>query len=172
MVILLRHLLAFTLPLTVTVLVPLGIARHYDVALRIAASPPGIGLQIGGLVVLGTGILLFTASLGRFAVNGRGTLAPWDPPRHLVVRGPYRFVRNPMISGVIIILVGEALVLLSFPHGIWAGLFLTLNLIFIPLAEEPQLEQRFGEPYREYRRHVRRFLPRLRPWTPDTAPPG
>jgi protein-S-isoprenylcysteine O-methyltransferase Ste14 len=112
------------------------------------------------------GLLLFLASLRRFATEGKGTLAPWDPPCALVLRGPYRFVRNPMISGVIFILFGEAFVLLSLPHGVWAAAFLMLNLLYIPLMEEPQLERRFGEPYREYRRHVRRFLPRLRPWEP------
>jgi protein-S-isoprenylcysteine O-methyltransferase Ste14 len=59
---------------------------------------------------------------------------------------------------------GEALVLLSWPHAAWAATFVALNLTFIPLVEEPQLEQRFGESYRDYCRHVRRFLPRLRPW--------
>jgi protein-S-isoprenylcysteine O-methyltransferase Ste14 len=72
-----------------------------------------------------------------------------------------------MISGVIFILFGEALVLLSPPHGVWAASFLVINLIYIPLVEEPLLERRFGDSYREYRRHVRRFLPRLRPWDPD-----
>jgi protein-S-isoprenylcysteine O-methyltransferase Ste14 len=71
-----------------------------------------------------------------------------------------------MISGVIFILFGEAFALLSLPHGIWAAAFLILNLLYIPLMEEPQLERRFGESYREYRRHVRRFLPRLGPWDP------
>jgi len=110
--------------------------------------------------------VLFVASLRRFAGEGEGTLAPWDPPRRLVVRGPYRFVRNPMISGVIFLLFGEALVLLSRPHALWALVFLALNAVYIPLVEEPQLEQRFGDPYREYRANVRRFLPRLRAWEP------
>jgi protein-S-isoprenylcysteine O-methyltransferase Ste14 len=73
-----------------------------------------------------------------------------------------------MISGVIFILFGEALVLLSQAHGVWAASFLLLNLVYIPLVEEPQLEARFGDAYREYRKHVRRFLPRLRAWVPDT----
>ena len=110
--------------------------------------------------------MLFVASLRRFAGEGEGTLAPWDPPRRLVVRGPYRFVRNPMISGVIFLLFGEALVLASWPHAAWALAFLALNAVYIPLVEEPQLERRFGDAYREYRANVRRFLPRLRAWEP------
>ena len=96
--------------------------------------------------------------------EGDGTLAPWDPPRRLVVRGPYRFVRNPMISGVIFVLFSEALILRSLPLAAWAATFLVINLIYIPLSEEPMLRARFGDDYEEYCRHVRRFLPRVRPW--------
>jgi len=104
-----------------------------------------------------------------FATEGKGTLAPWDPPAHLVVRGPYRFVRNPMISGVILIILAESLILRSLPLAEWAGTFLLINMIYIPLFEEPFLEQRFGEEYRSYKRHVRRFLPRLRPWQQEES---
>jgi protein-S-isoprenylcysteine O-methyltransferase Ste14 len=69
-----------------------------------------------------------------------------------------------MISGVIFTLAGEALVLRSLPHAEWAVLVLVINVIYIPLFEEPQLAARFGEPYRRYTRAVRRFVPRLRPW--------
>jgi len=173
MVRLLRHLLAIAiLPGTVLILVPLWIARRYAVTLAVVESPARIALQLVGLACFAVGTLLFFASLRRFASEGEGTLAPWDPPRALVIRGPYRFVRNPMISGVIFILVSEALVLLSLPHAAWAAAFLALNLVYIPLMEEPQLVRRFGEPYREYRRHVRRFLPRPRPWAPSTPPRG
>jgi protein-S-isoprenylcysteine O-methyltransferase Ste14 len=162
---LLRHALSIAiLPFTVTVLVPLWIARANGIQLALAASAGGVLVQAVGLAALGVGVLLFTASLRRFATEGEGTLAPWDPPRRLVVRGPYRFVRNPMISGVVFVLSGEALLLLSLPHALWALVFLALNLIWIPLIEEPQLELRFGDPYREYCRHVPRVFPRLTPW--------
>ena len=161
----LRHLLAIALlPFTVTVLVPYWIARAYGVDPAWSGSPGGRALQLLGGVLLVVGLALFAASLRRFATEGQGTLAPWDPPRALVLRGPYRFVRNPMISGVIFVLFGEALAALSLPHAVWAAIFLALNLTYIPLFEEPQLAERFGEPYRDYCRHVRRFWPRLRPW--------
>jgi len=170
---LLRHLLAIAiLPGTVMVLVPVWIAQRYGVALALSESPGQAAFQLVGLAILAVGLILFLASLRLFASEGKGTLAPWDPPRTLVLRGPYRIVRNPMISGVIFILFGEAFCLLSPPHGVWAAAFLTLNLLYIPLMEEPQLERRFGESYREYRRHVRRFLPRLRPWLPGDQPRG
>jgi protein-S-isoprenylcysteine O-methyltransferase Ste14 len=69
-----------------------------------------------------------------------------------------------MISGVLLVLLGEALVLRSWPHLLWGGTFLLLNLIYIPLLEEPMLAARFGQSYADYRRNVRRFIPRLRPW--------
>jgi protein-S-isoprenylcysteine O-methyltransferase Ste14 len=167
MIMLIRHLLAIAvLPFTVAVLVPVWIAQRYGVALSLGPSAGPVLLQVAGLALLGLGLVLFVASVWRFATDGKGTLAPWDPPQVFVARGPYQFVRNPMISGVILILFGEALALLSPPHGVWAVCFLILNLIYIPLVEEPQLERRFGDSYREYRRHVRRFLPRLRPWRP------
>lgn len=162
-----RHLLAIAvLPFTMAILVPTWIARRYGVTPGLGGTAGAIAIQLAGALALAVGLTLFVASLRRFATVGRGTLAPWDPPRRLVVAGPYRYVRNPMISGVVFVLVGEALLLLSGRHLLWAGAFLALNLIFIPLLEEPQLEARFGEPYREYRRHVPGILPRLRPWTP------
>ena len=165
MITILRHLLAIAiLPFTVTVLVPIWIAQRNGVVPSLGRSVAQLGLQLAGLCVLGVGLLLFIASLRRFATEGKGTLAPWDPPRVFVVRGPYRFVRNPMISGVIFILCGEALILLSRPHAVWAITFVVINLVYIPLFEEPQLAQRFGDSYREYCRNVRRFIPRLRPW--------
>jgi protein-S-isoprenylcysteine O-methyltransferase Ste14 len=166
---LVRHLIAIAvLPFTVTVVIPMWLAQRNATQLSVGASPAEIGAQIGGLGLLIVGGLLFVTSLQRFATDGRGTLAPWDPPRRLVVRGPYRFVRNPMISGVVLVLFGEALVLLSWPHLMWALVFLGINAVSIPLIEEPQLANRFGRDYEEYCRHVPRLLPRLRPWTPET----
>ena len=69
-----------------------------------------------------------------------------------------------MISGVILILFAQALLLRSAPHAAWAVGFLAINFVYIPLLEEPQLERRFGHEYRRYREHVPRLLPRLRPW--------
>ena len=162
---LLRHLLAIAvLPFTVTVLVPIWIAQSYGIRWSGGGSAGVLAVQALGFASAGLGLGLFIASLRRFAGEGEGTLAPWDPPRRLVVRGPYRFVRNPMISGVLFVLIGEALVLRSMPHALWAGVFLVLNLIFIVLLEEPQLRARFGGAYREYCRHVPRVVPRRRPW--------
>jgi protein-S-isoprenylcysteine O-methyltransferase Ste14 len=166
MLILIRHLFAIAaLPFVVAAVIPRWLARTNHVTLAVATSAPQLVAQLAGLFSLLIGIALFVSSLKRFANDGKGTLAPWDPPRQLVVVGPYRYVRNPMISGVAFVLIGQALVLVSRPHATWALTFLIINGIYIPLLEEPQLEQRFGASYTEYREHVPRLIPRLRPWT-------
>jgi len=163
----LRQLVAIALlPFTVAVLVPIWLARRNGVTLVVHSGLTQVLLQFAGLCLLIVGLVLFVASLHRFVTEGRGTLAPWDPPRHLVVRGPYRYVRNPMISGVALVLFAEALLLLSRTHLAWALVFVAINSIYIPLVEEPGLTQLFGEAYREYSRHVPRLIPRWRPWKP------
>jgi protein-S-isoprenylcysteine O-methyltransferase Ste14 len=159
---LIRHLVAIAvLPFTVLVLAPAWIVRQNTTDLRIADSAGGLLMQIAGVVCLGIGLALFVSSLRRFAGEGEGTLAPWDPPKRLVVRGPYRYVRNPMISGVIFIALAEALVLMSWPLLEWAGFVLVINAIYIPLMEEPMLRDRFGAAYEQYCRDVPRLIPRI-----------
>jgi protein-S-isoprenylcysteine O-methyltransferase Ste14 len=167
----LRQLLSVAvLPFVMTVVIPIWIARGEGTTLSLGSSPAELALQTLGVACLALGLWLFGYSLLHFAARGRGTLAPWDPPRKLVVSGPYRYVRNPMISGVVFILFAESLLLLSSAHGWWALGFLSANAVYIPLMEEPQLEERFGESYREYKRHVGRLIPRLRPWDASTLP--
>jgi protein-S-isoprenylcysteine O-methyltransferase Ste14 len=96
------------LPGVVAIVVPVWIARRTGVELAVSQNLESTALQGLGVILLIVGVGLFSASLYYFWSRGRGTLAPWDPPRRFVVDGPYRFVRNPMISGVIFILFGEA----------------------------------------------------------------
>lgn len=120
----------------------------------------GVALLLGGLLLMYRTIILF-------ARVGRGTLAPWDPTERLVVLGPYRHVRNPMISGVLSVLLGEGLVLGSPAVLILALVFFGVNATYIPLVEERGLIERFGADYETYRRNVPRWIPRPSPWTPD-----
>lgn len=164
---LVRHLLSVAaLPFVVTVLVPFWIARADHISPTIGATVSLVLVQAAGLVLLIVGLILFSASLGKFVTEGEGTLAPWDPPRRLVIRGPYCYVRNPMISGVVLVLFGEALTLRSGPHLMWALIFLGANFVYIPLSEEAGLRRRFGDSYAEYCLHVPRLIPRLTPWCP------
>ena len=152
------------LPVTVIGVVPYWIAKTYSVGLSWPKGGLGWAALLVGIAALFGGGTLFAASLKRFGREGRGTLAPWDPPKNLVVRGPYAYVRNPMISGVILILVAESLLLRSLPHLGWTAAFGLLNALYIPLAEEPGLRARFGQDFDEYSRNVPRLLPRLAPW--------
>ena len=122
--------------------------------------------MIAGAALIGAGLMLMYRTISLFATEGEGTLAPWDPTRKLVVRGPYRFVRNPMIVGVLTVILGEAAVFGSPALATWGLIFFALNAVWFPLIEEPGLVQRFGPDYEEYRRHVPRWLPRRTPWTP------
>jgi protein-S-isoprenylcysteine O-methyltransferase Ste14 len=121
-----------------------------------------------GAASSGFGLLLMYRTISLFASFGEGTLAPWDPPRRLVVRGVYRRVRNPMISGVFSVLLGEAALLGSPPVLLWFLIVFAVNAVYIPLIEERGLSERFGEEYLDYRRNVPRWLPRPRPWSPGS----
>jgi protein-S-isoprenylcysteine O-methyltransferase Ste14 len=83
-----------------------------------------------------------------------------------VLRGPYRHVRNPMITAVTTILLGETCLAGSPALLLWTALFFTLNAVWIPTYEEPTLARRFGEEYRDYSANVRRWLPRRTAWEP------
>ena len=119
--------------------------------------------MLGGVFIV-VGLVLVVATIRLFATVGKGTLAPWNPTQKLVVQGVYRHVRNPMISGVLSVLLGEAICFASLPLACWFLLFLVINAIYIPLAEEPGLVKRFGEDYEEYRRNVPRWIPLLKAW--------
>jgi protein-S-isoprenylcysteine O-methyltransferase Ste14 len=100
-----------------------------------------------------------------FATKGRGTAAPWNPPKKLVVSGPYCHVRNPMITSVLTIQIAEVLLLNSFWIFFLFLLFFAGNMIYFPMFEERDLEKRFGQSYLDYKRNVPRWLPRLTAWT-------
>ena len=155
----LRHLLAIgLLPGVVAGVVPALILAGDE----LAAWP----LVVLGGAALALGLALIVQTVALFATVGQGTLAPWDPTARLVVRGPYRRVRNPMISGVLCVLLGEALLFGSMGVLAWFAIVFAVNAVYFPLVEEPGLRRRFGADYEAYRAAVPRWLPRLRPWQP------
>jgi protein-S-isoprenylcysteine O-methyltransferase Ste14 len=156
-----RHVRAVVLlPGVVAIVVPALILWRGGVHLSWAGV-------ILGLVFVALGLTLVVRTIALFATEGRGTLAPWNETKRLVVRGPYRYVRNPMISGVGAVLIGESALFGSQPLFVWAASFAFVNAIYIPLVEEPGLHRRFGEDYARYRANVPRWFPRLRPWDPS-----
>lgn len=157
------------LPGNVTVVVPALILLLVD-APRIGwgfAEPGAALVALLGLVLICAGFATWLWTVTLFHRLGRGTLAPWDPTATLVVEGPYRHVRNPMITAVGTLLLGEAVFFGSLWILAWAGLFLLVNAVYFPLGEEPGLERRFGAEYRAYKRAVPRWIPRRHPWRPD-----
>jgi protein-S-isoprenylcysteine O-methyltransferase Ste14 len=152
----LKQIFSFILPITVLVIVPVWIEKNWTINLNFS-------LFAGSILVL-IGLMIMVVCISSFIRIGRGTLAPWSPTKTLVFRGLYRYVRNPMILGVLIVLLGEALALESQNILIWAASFFVINTIYFIVYEEPDLEDRFGDEYREYKKHVSRWLPRLRPY--------
>ena len=153
---LLKQLVSLILPVTALVVVPLCIEP--DVS---RGRPVALAL---GLAILLIGLLVMAWTISLFIRIGRGTLAPWSPTARLVVGGPYAHVRNPMILGVLIVLLGEALAAESWRILAWAMVFFSINAVYFVFLEEPGLEGRFGEQYRVYKRHVPRWIPRLKAW--------
>jgi protein-S-isoprenylcysteine O-methyltransferase Ste14 len=154
-----RHARAvLLLPTIVTVAIPAIIVWRSG-----ADVDPVLALLGGVLVALGLVLVVWTVKL--FVAVGRGTLAPWDPTTKLVVRGPYRHVRNPMITGVGLVLAGEAVLFQSWGLVILLAVFVAANAIYFPLVEEPGLGRRFGNEYQTYREHVPRWLPRSKRWS-------
>ena len=126
----------------------------------IVGNAPPIGSWLG-LVPIAFGVALSIWCVLLFARAGRGTPAPWDPPRRFVAVGPYRAVRNPMYLGVGSVILGEALLFGSWSLAAYLAVVAVVWHLFVVAYEEPTLERQFGEEYRRYRTSVPRWLPRL-----------
>ena len=126
-------------------------------------TAPPTAQAAAGWALFPLGFALAVWTCGLFHTVGKGTAAPWNPPKRFVVRGPYRFVRNPMIISVLMMLTAEAALLNSRVVAIWTLAFWAANqFYYFPKIEEPKLRERFGEDYAEYTRQVRRWIPKLR----------
>jgi protein-S-isoprenylcysteine O-methyltransferase Ste14 len=163
-----KHLRAILLlPFLVAAVIPgviLWLTGPDTLGLWQSAQATRVGLPVLGGALLRLGLVLVVATIRLFVTVGKGTLAPWDPTQRLVVRGLYRHVRNPMISGVFLVLLGEAVLAASLPILGWFAVFVVVNVLYIPLAEEPGLVKRFGEEYLTFKQNIPRWIPRLTPW--------
>jgi protein-S-isoprenylcysteine O-methyltransferase Ste14 len=163
-----RHLRAILLlPFMVAVVIPgivLWLTGPDTLGLWQSVPATRVVLPVLGGALLCLGLVLVVATIRLFVTVGQGTLAPWNPPQRLVVRGVYRHVRNPMIAGVFFLLLGEAVLAASLPILGWFALAVIVNAVYIPLSEEPGLVKRFGADYLAYKQNVPRWIPRLRPW--------
>ena len=156
---LIQQLISFILPITVLILVPLYIES--DVSIK---NIPSLSI---GILIMCAGLCVMTATISTFILTGKGTLAPWSLTRKLIIGGIYGYVRNPMIMGVMTVLIGESIAIISLNIFIWTIMFFVINNFYFILYEEPNLAKRFGDEYREYKRNVPRWIPRTTPFKPD-----
>jgi protein-S-isoprenylcysteine O-methyltransferase Ste14 len=147
-------------PGTVAGLVPWWISRWHMQVPFWGFTP----FRFIGALLIAAGIPVLFESFGRFALQGIGTPAPIFPTQHLVVKGFYRYVRNPMYVGVVSVILGQALLLgnirvLAYAIFVWLAMHL-----FVLIYEEPTLRKSFGAEYETFCAHVPRWIPRLNPW--------
>jgi len=162
-----KELFPLILPFIVLILVPYVIQRDFEIPLTKSQGLWPLFQFVIGLALMLAGLWGFVWTASLFIRIGKGTLAPWDPTKRLVVTGSYAHVRNPMITSVIIVLLGEALFFGSWPILVWALIAFFINHIYFIFSEEPGLSRRFGDEYEVYKNNVPRWMPRLKPWRPD-----
>ena len=150
------------LPVNVLVFIPATILYFSNYKFELARG----WRAVLGFVLLSLGLVFAVWTMTLFHRKGKGTAAPWDPPKKLVVAGPYCHVRNPMLSSVFVMLIAEWLLLGAWQLLAFFVVFLVVNMIYFPLIEEKELERRFGEDYLRYKKNVPRYIPRLTAWRP------
>ncbi|MBQ1613813.1 MAG: isoprenylcysteine carboxylmethyltransferase family protein [Selenomonas sp.] len=146
------------LPFNVTVIIPALLLWYTGYQW---CMPAGAQLVLGIIFFCG-GFCLFIKTTLLFHNVGKGTLSPWAPPERLVIQGPYKRVRNPMILGILFILLSEALLFSSCCIFIYALIFFVINCVYFKTVEEKRLLERFGQDYRAYRDSVPMWLPDFR----------
>jgi len=155
MVLIKTILFTIFVPGTVTILIPYWLLSSTSNSLSIRLG----FFRYAGLLPISIGVAIYLWCAWDFTYAGRGTPAPLDPPKELVVRGLYRYVRNPMYIGILLILCGEVLLFASWTLLKYTAVVFILFLLFIVLYEEPTLRRKFGDSYRSYCLKVPRWLP-------------
>ena len=145
------------LPVAVVVIIP-GIIL---IITGIKSTSPLL-LCIFGVLVAAAGLILFLWTIWLLEHRGNGTLAPWAPTSTLVTYGPYAHIRNPMITGVLLIIIGMGMMLWNIYLLVWAAFFFAGNTIYFKYSEEPGLKKRFGRAFEEYAEKVPMWIPRLK----------
>ena len=152
-------------PFTIAGVIPWSLSR-WQVQSPEYAQPI---VQAVGASLATMGALMLIDSFARFALKGLGTPAPIFPPKHLVVSGLYRYVRNPMYVGVVAAIFGQALMFASLTLAIYGAFIWLAFHLFVSVYEEPTLRGTFGSEYEEFCKNVRRWIPRITPWRGATT---
>ena len=152
--------LIFTIiaPGAVIALIPYLLLSRNSSAFTHIGAHTGL-FQLFALVPMAVGAAIYFRCAWDFASTGKGTPAPIDPPKRLVARGLYRFVRNPMYVGVLLALFGEAWLFRSGALLVYAVTAFTWQHLFVVLYEEPALKRKFGESYLDYLVRTPRWIP-------------
>lgn len=145
------------LPFNVTITIPFLILYFSKFKYNI----PSIFQISIGIIILFIGLFLLIWTILLFEKIGKGTLAPWSATKHLVIQGPFKYTRNPMITGVLCILTAEATILNSNYLLYWTIFFFLLNCVYFKLFEEKQLEQKFGDEYIKYKKATPAWVPNI-----------
>lgn len=153
------------LPGVVLVLVP-SLLMYFDGFELLKPQSPWFWVCI---LSFAAGLFMALWTMRLFWDSGDGSPAPWAPPQNLVIVGPYRHVRNPMITAVFLMLFAISVFFQSFWTCVWFWVFVLINLIYLPLVEEKGLEKRFGEDYVRYKKSVPMWIPRLKPYVQDES---
>ena len=156
----LKNIFSLILPITALIIIPMYIEP--DISIK------KISALVTGLFIICIGLYIMTLTISLFIRIGKGTLAPWSQTKKLVISGIYGHLRNPMISGVLMVLTGESIAILSLNIFIWTVIFYIINNFYFVFYEEPNLKKRFGNEYQEYTNNVPRWLPRLKPFVPTS----
>lgn len=152
----------FAAPAIVAGVVPLSISGG-----RLPEPFPGYGLMlVAGAALIIAGLAGLIVAFAQFAIEGRGTPAPVAPTSSLVVRGLYRYVRNPMYVAVLAIILGQALIFANVRVLLYGAVIFAAVHTFVVLYEEPTLRSTHGAAYEAYAHAVRRWIPRVTPWHP------
>jgi len=157
------NMLLFLKNFAFSVIVPGTVAFYIPISMAagrfgFVAAPPSWTRLVGVVPIL-SGLVIYLWCVWCFARSGRGTPAPIDEPKKLIVLGPYRYARNPMYMSVLLVIIGWAVFFYSLrvlSYGFCVGLVFHL---FVVIYEEPHLRRRFGESYEHYCRAVRRWIP-------------
>jgi len=144
-------------PGTVTIVAPYLLLHSRFGSLRVDLA----GFRFFGLIPIVIGAAIYVWCAGEFTFVGKGTPAPFDPPKELVVKGPYRYVRNPMYVFVALALTGEAIFFEAPILVFFAAIAVTICHLWVLIYEERSLKRRFGEPYERYCDRVSRWIPGL-----------
>lgn len=152
-----KKITSYVLPITVIIIIPSVIFSITEWRINSIT----VLLSIGGIVLI-AGFILMIICIRHLETKGKGTLAPWASTVVLVKSGPYKYIRNPLITGVLTVLIGISLISGSFWIALWALVFFVINTVYFKLIEEKKLVKRFGDEYVNYRQNTPMWIPKIK----------